>query len=271
MGESDRGRFNTNASGKPNGRPSDAPLFIPAGTDGGLLPAPVRLHYLILSRSQRFDLVVDFSERKGANLAITNDAPTPYARRGEIAPSDVVLFQSHETDLPIGYQLGSETLLPFTRLDAADAVRERSIPSSLRHRYSAWFEDACRVSSFCTVGGSPLSPGHGPAGVAGRMPADISKGYYRGKDKLAGKDMRMVHSTVTSKGQTTIPEKIRKALRIKPGDKLEYEVEGDRATIRVHPGIRSLKGALASNKGKGRSFAEIREAAARAARHEGIR
>ena len=77
-----------------------------------------------------------------------------------------------------------------------------------------------------------------------------------------GKETTMPHSTVTSKGQTTIPEKIRKALRIKPGDKLEYEVEGDRATIRVHPGIRSLKGALASNKGKGMSFAEIREAAA---------
>ena len=80
----------------------------------------------------------------------------------------------------------------------------------------------------------------------------------------------MPHSTVTSKGQTTIPERIRKALRIKPGDKLEYEVEGDRATIRVHPGIRSLKGALASNKGKGMSFAEIREAA-EAAHHEGPR
>lgn len=75
-----------------------------------------------------------------------------------------------------------------------------------------------------------------------------------------------MHSTVTSKGQTTIPGKIRKALRIKPGDTLEYEVDGDRATIRVHPGIRSLKGALASKKGKGMSFAEIREAAAESAR-----
>ncbi len=81
----------------------------------------------------------------------------------------------------------------------------------------------------------------------------------------------MLHSTVTSKGQTTIPKKIRKALRIKPGDKLEYAVEGDRATIRVHPGIGSLKGALASNKGRGMAFAEIRQAAARAARHEGPR
>lgn len=76
----------------------------------------------------------------------------------------------------------------------------------------------------------------------------------------------MSHSTVTSKGQTTIPEKIRRALQIKPGDRLEYQVEGDRATIRVHPGIRSLKGALASKKGKRMSFAEIREAAAESAR-----
>jgi AbrB family looped-hinge helix DNA binding protein len=32
----------------------------------------------------------------------------------------------------------------------------------------------------------------------------------------------MTHSTVTNKGQTTIPGKIRKALRIRPGDTLEY-------------------------------------------------
>lgn len=76
----------------------------------------------------------------------------------------------------------------------------------------------------------------------------------------------MPHSTVTRKGQTTIPGKIRKALRIKPGDKLEYVVEGDHAIIRVHLGTRSLQGVLASKKGKGMSFAEIREAAAKAAR-----
>jgi antitoxin PrlF len=82
----------------------------------------------------------------------------------------------------------------------------------------------------------------------------------------------MQHSTVTSKGQTTIPGKIREALRIKPGDTLEYAVEGDHVTIRVHPGTRSLKGVLASKKGKGKSFAQIREAAATAARNrEGIR
>ncbi|MGB9196551.1 MAG: AbrB/MazE/SpoVT family DNA-binding domain-containing protein [Terriglobales bacterium] len=78
----------------------------------------------------------------------------------------------------------------------------------------------------------------------------------------------MLHSTVTSKGQTTIPEKIRKALGIKPGARLEYALEGEQATIRVHPGIRSLKGALASNKGKGMTLDEIREAAAESDRRK---
>jgi AbrB family looped-hinge helix DNA binding protein len=76
----------------------------------------------------------------------------------------------------------------------------------------------------------------------------------------------MWHSTVTSKGQITTPGKIPMALRIKPGERLEYLVDGDHATIRVHPGTRSLKGVLASKKGKGMSFAQVREAAAEAAR-----
>jgi antitoxin PrlF len=82
----------------------------------------------------------------------------------------------------------------------------------------------------------------------------------------------MTHSTVTSKGQTTIPGEIRAALNIKPGDKLEYAVDGNQATIRVHPGTRSLKGALVSKKGKGMTFAQVREAAGKGAvRREGLR
>ena len=72
----------------------------------------------------------------------------------------------------------------------------------------------------------------------------------------------MMHSTITKKGQTTIPGEVRDALKIKPGDKLEYAVQGDHATIRVHPGTRALKGALASGKGKDLSFTQIRAAAA---------
>jgi len=41
----------------------------------------------------------------------------------------------------------------------------------------------------------------------------------------------MPHSTITKKGQTTIPGEVREALNIKPGERLEYTVEGDHATF----------------------------------------
>jgi AbrB family looped-hinge helix DNA binding protein len=72
----------------------------------------------------------------------------------------------------------------------------------------------------------------------------------------------MTHSTVTKKGQTTIPAEIRKALCIKPGDRIAYTIADRVVTIRVHPGVSALKGALASDKGRGLSFAQIRAAAA---------
>ena len=113
------------ASGKPSGKPVDAPPFIQIGSDGGLLPAPLRTHYLILSPAERFDIVIDFSEHKGANLAVTNDAPAPYARGGEIVPSDVMLFKVTKPLSGVDTSSVPETLAPFTRLVAADAVRER--------------------------------------------------------------------------------------------------------------------------------------------------
>jgi AbrB family looped-hinge helix DNA binding protein len=75
----------------------------------------------------------------------------------------------------------------------------------------------------------------------------------------------MLYSTVTKKGQTTLPSKVRKALDAKPGDRLAYEIELGHVTIHVHPGTRALMGSLASSKGKGRSFKSIREAATKEA------
>lgn len=75
-----------------------------------------------------------------------------------------------------------------------------------------------------------------------------------------------MHSTVTKKGQTTIPSKIRQALKIKAGDRLEYAIEGERVSIRIQPGAAALKGALASSIGRDLTFAQIREAAAEARR-----
>jgi antitoxin PrlF len=57
----------------------------------------------------------------------------------------------------------------------------------------------------------------------------------------------MAVSTITSKGQTTIPGEIRRHLKLKPGDRIEFVVEADGkvvlvpATVDVH----ELKGLLA--------------------------
>jgi spore coat protein A, manganese oxidase len=115
------------SAGKRNGRPVDAPAFRQIGTDGGLLPAPLSLHYLIISPGERFDLVIDFSEHKGMNLALLNDAPAPYARGGEIVPPDVMLFKVTK---PLAEKDNSslpETLVPWNPMDPAHAVRERML------------------------------------------------------------------------------------------------------------------------------------------------
>ena len=115
------------SAGKRSGGPADAPPFRQIGTDGGLLPAPLSTHYLIFSPGERFDLVIDFAEFQGQNFALVNDAPAPYARGGEIVPSDVMLFKV--TKPLAGKDTSSlpETLLPWIPLNPAHAVRERTL------------------------------------------------------------------------------------------------------------------------------------------------
>jgi spore coat protein A len=114
-------------SGRPNGQPVDAPPFRQIGADAGLLPAPLSSHYLIFSPGERFDVVIDFSEHAGAHLAMTNDAPAPYARGGEVVPSEVMLFKV--TKPLVGKDTSSlpDVLSPMLPLNPAHAVRERML------------------------------------------------------------------------------------------------------------------------------------------------
>ena len=41
----------------------------------------------------------------------------------------------------------------------------------------------------------------------------------------------MVTSKLTSKAQTTIPQPVREALRLRPGDELAYEIAGGRVIL----------------------------------------
>jgi spore coat protein A len=56
-----------------NASANDAPIH-QIGTDQGLLPAPVPLTSLEIAPGERADLVVDFSEHRGEQLVLKNDA-----------------------------------------------------------------------------------------------------------------------------------------------------------------------------------------------------
>ena len=57
--------------------------------------------------------------------------------------------------------------------------------------------------------------------------------------------MAAAFATMTSKGQVTIPKKVREELHLKPHDKLFIAIEGDRAILRpIHGDIFGLKGIL---------------------------
>ena len=43
--------------------------------------------------------------------------------------------------------------------------------------------------------------------------------------------MRMISSKLTTKAQTTIPQPVRIALRVREGDEIEYRIDGHRAIL----------------------------------------
>ncbi len=45
----------------------------------------------------------------------------------------------------------------------------------------------------------------------------------------------MITSRLTSKAQTTIPQPVRNALRLREGDEIAYAIEGDRVVISKAP------------------------------------
>ena len=54
----------------------------------------------------------------------------------------------------------------------------------------------------------------------------------------------MITSTITERGQTTLPKLVREALHLESGRKLVYEIHKDFVTIKLHPGVMASFGAL---------------------------
>ncbi len=57
-------------------------------------------------------------------------------------------------------------------------------------------------------------------------------------------------STVTSKGQVTIPKEIRTFMKIKPSDKIDFSVEKGRVILKPIKTLQNFRGSV-STKGKG--------------------
>ncbi|MBI5097984.1 MAG: type II toxin-antitoxin system PrlF family antitoxin [Nitrospirae bacterium] len=69
-------------------------------------------------------------------------------------------------------------------------------------------------------------------------------------------------STVTSKGQTTIPKNVREYLKLHPGDKIDFII-GKEGKVIIEPtsfDVKDLKGVLSSPKRKPVSVEEMKAA-----------
>jgi spore coat protein A, manganese oxidase len=113
------------ANGKPSGDVADAPPFMQIGTDGGLLPTPLSMHFLIAAPAERFDVVIDFSDCKGQNFLMANDAPAPYTRGGETVAPEVMLFKVTKPLSSKDTSSLPDQLVPWPAFDPDLAVRER--------------------------------------------------------------------------------------------------------------------------------------------------
>ncbi|MEE8408746.1 MAG: AbrB/MazE/SpoVT family DNA-binding domain-containing protein [Myxococcota bacterium] len=76
----------------------------------------------------------------------------------------------------------------------------------------------------------------------------------------------MAISTVTSKGQVTIPKKVRDRLRLQTGDRIDFRIEADGA-VRIYPIAKKVSevfGAFSGKASEGRSPAEMKAGVQRA-------
>lgn len=128
--------FRSDPTGKILDDTFDVPAFNQIGTDGGLLPAPLELRYLLIAPAERFDVVIDFSTYAGQSFSLINDAPAPYTMGGQPLPPDVMLFKVTKPLSAKDTSSLPDALVPFEPLNPAHAERERMLLVSEKERPS---------------------------------------------------------------------------------------------------------------------------------------
>lgn len=67
----------------------------------------------------------------------------------------------------------------------------------------------------------------------------------------------MLTSTITSKGQITLPAKFRREMGVKPSDRVLFTKEGKRVFVEKVPSLKSLYGSLSNSKVKSLSIDDM--------------
>ena len=128
--------FNADATGNVLNASYDVPSFQQIGTDGGLLPAPLELHYLLMGPAERFDVIIDFSGCAGKSFSLINDAPAPYTMGGQFLAEDLMLFKVTKPLSGKDTSVIPEALVPFEPLQPTFSMRERILLVSEKERPS---------------------------------------------------------------------------------------------------------------------------------------
>lgn len=83
--------------------------------------------------------------------------------------------------------------------------------------------------------------------------------------------MKQFLSTITSKGQVTIPAEVRRLLRAAPRDKIAFLVEDDQVRLARTGSVVERTAGILMTKKSPRTARELREAAERAIAEEALR
>jgi len=128
--------FNSDAGGEITNQSFEVPSFDQIGTDGGLLPVPLELRYLLIAPGERFDVVIDFSSYEGKVFSLINDAPAPYTMGGQFLAEEVMLFKVTKPLSGKDTSAVPNALGPFEPLNPTYATRERLLLVSEKERPS---------------------------------------------------------------------------------------------------------------------------------------
>ena len=116
---------------------ADGRPFTQIGTDGGYLPAPVRLQQLLLAPGERADLVVDFAGLKaGSSIVMRNDAPTPFPAGDRPDPRTTGRIMQFRVVAPTGSDSSRvpEKLSDIATLGAPALTRTLTLDEHMGHK-----------------------------------------------------------------------------------------------------------------------------------------